>query len=274
MAWRITPIAVAPASTEPMLRSPVYAARPRIASMDLVSSAAFTATSAARWIAATPWSPCIAGSPIAASRLSVAGTSASRSVFSPSDAPPRAMIPVIAARSIAITSSGASSVLSPAAAPARRNAVPQIGPETPPTLPADDEADLLEHGSHARLVERVVVGDDDLEPVAQRVAEVAVPDDRVELGEVLRVVDDRRGHRLEDEVDVVERRLCHADLLSFAGRDAGWGYGARQASRSASVTYAPGRAAERLAMTVVCSPSGSPRDETTRIASLKSSFSV
>ena len=45
------------------------------------------------------------------------------------------MIPVIAARSIAMTSSGASSVLSPAAAPARRKAVPQIGPETPPTLP-------------------------------------------------------------------------------------------------------------------------------------------
>ena len=65
----------------------------------------------------------------------MAGTSASRSVFSPSDAPPRAMIPVIEARSIAITSSGESSVLSPAVTPARRKAVPQIGPDTPPTLP-------------------------------------------------------------------------------------------------------------------------------------------
>ena len=210
---------------------------------------------------------------MAASRLSVAGTSASRSVFSPSDAPPRAMIPVIAARSIAMTSSGASSVLSPAAAPARRNAVPQIGPDDAADLARDDEADLLQHRPDARPVERVVVGDDDLEPVAQREAEVAVADDRVELGEVLRVVDDRRRHRPEDEVDVVERRLCHPTSLRWPLKPER-SYEARQASRSASVTNAPGRAAERLAMTVVCSPSGSPRDETTRIASLKSSFSV
>ena len=35
-----------------------------------------------------------------------------------------------------MTSSDVSSVLSPAAAAARRKAVPQIGPLTPPTLPA------------------------------------------------------------------------------------------------------------------------------------------
>ena len=44
------------------------------------------------------------------------------------------MIPAIDARSIAMTSSGVISVRSPAAAAARRNAVPQIGPLTPPTL--------------------------------------------------------------------------------------------------------------------------------------------
>ena len=84
----------------------------------------------------------------------MAGTSASRSVFSPSDAPPRAMIPVIAARSIAMTSSGASSVRSPAATPARRKAVPQMGPLTPAHLAGQGEADLLEDGARAGVVER------------------------------------------------------------------------------------------------------------------------
>ena len=55
--------------------------------------------------------------------------------MSPSEAPPRVMIPAIAARSIAITRSGVRS-WSPAVAPARRNAVPHIGPLTPPTLAA------------------------------------------------------------------------------------------------------------------------------------------
>jgi hypothetical protein len=125
-------MAVAPASTESRLRSPVYAARPRMASMPLVFSAAVTATSAAFWSAATPSS--VIGSAKLASRLSMAGTSASRSVFSPSDALPRAMIPSTAARSMAMRSSDASSVLSPAVMPARRKAVPQNGPLDPPTL--------------------------------------------------------------------------------------------------------------------------------------------
>ncbi len=133
MAWRMTPTAVAPASTDVRLRSPVYAARPRMASIPIVPSAAFVATSAASASAATPWSPTPAAR--LASRLSTAGTSASSRVLSPSDASPRCMIPVIAARRIAITSSAASSVRSPAAAAARRKAVPQIGPLTPPTLP-------------------------------------------------------------------------------------------------------------------------------------------
>ena len=111
----------------------MYAARPRIASIPFVSSAALTATSAARWMAATP--PSSIGWRKLSSRLSMAGTSASSSVLSPSEASPRCMIPVTAARSMAMTSSVDSSVLSPAAAAARRNAVPQIGPLTPPTLP-------------------------------------------------------------------------------------------------------------------------------------------
>ena len=42
-----------------------------MASIGLVSSAAWTATSAAFWIAATPWSAAVAGSARLASRLSV-----------------------------------------------------------------------------------------------------------------------------------------------------------------------------------------------------------
>ena len=42
-------------------------------------------------------------------------------------------MPSMAARSIATASSDVSSVLSAAAAPARRNAVPQSGPDVPPT---------------------------------------------------------------------------------------------------------------------------------------------
>ena len=45
---------------------------------------------------------------------------------------PRCLMPSIDARSIATTSSPVSSVLPVAATPARRNAVPQIGPEVPP----------------------------------------------------------------------------------------------------------------------------------------------
>jgi hypothetical protein len=64
--------------------------------------------------------------------VSVAGTSASSNVFSPSSAPPRALIPSIAARNIATTCSASRSAAPAAVAPARRNPVPQIGPEVPP----------------------------------------------------------------------------------------------------------------------------------------------
>ena len=45
---------------------------------------------------------------------------------------PRALIPAIDARSIATIWSPSSAVTAPAVVPARRNAVPQIGPEVPP----------------------------------------------------------------------------------------------------------------------------------------------
>ena len=116
-------------------------------------------------------------------------------------------------------SSVVSSVLSPAEIPARRKAVPQIGPLTPPTLPEIVRPIFLRTAPDVRLVPAVVVARDDLEAVAEREAEVAVADDRVELSEVLRVVDDRRGHRLDDEVEIVERRFCHTNLLR-SGREA------------------------------------------------------
>ena len=44
---------------------------------------------------------------------------------------------------MAITSAAVSSVLSPAACAARRNAVPQIGPLPPPTLPESTKPTFL-----------------------------------------------------------------------------------------------------------------------------------
>ena len=176
-----------------------------------------------------------------ASRLSVAGTSASRSVFSPSDAPPRAMIPAIAARSIAMTSSPVSSVLSPAATPARRNAVPQIGPLTPPTLAEIVRPIFLSSDPTLGSVERVVVAEDDLEPVAERVAEVAVADDRVELRR-----NRPRCRRSSGPSSSGRDRHRRATTLSCGPPFWGGcprprpGYEARQASRSASVTKSPG----------------------------------
>ena len=68
----------------------------------------------------------------ARSSSSTAGERESSSVLSPSSALPRCLIPSIAARSAATTSSPLGSELSPSDEPARRNAVPQIGPEVPP----------------------------------------------------------------------------------------------------------------------------------------------
>jgi len=53
------------------------------------------------------------------------------------------MIPTTAARRMAITSAAVSSVFSPAAWAARRNAVPQIGPLTPPTFPESTKPTFL-----------------------------------------------------------------------------------------------------------------------------------
>jgi len=77
-----------PASTEPMLARPCTRPRPRIASIALGLLGRLHRHVGGPLERGRPWSPCIAGSPIAASRLSVAGTRASSRVFSPSDAPP------------------------------------------------------------------------------------------------------------------------------------------------------------------------------------------
>ena len=68
---------------------------------------------------------------------------------------------------------------------ARRNPVPQIGPEDPPDTAADGHADLLEEGADVAAVVAVPVLQDDLEPARERVPEVAVADHRVEVAEVL-----------------------------------------------------------------------------------------
>src|SRR4029079_13175361 len=76
-ASNITAMPTAPASTESRLRSPVYEARPLIATMPLVASAVSRARAAAR-------SSAVRGpSPREASSSSTAGTSESRSVLSP-----------------------------------------------------------------------------------------------------------------------------------------------------------------------------------------------
>jgi hypothetical protein len=119
---------MAPASTEPTERSPVYAARPRWASIPLVASADSRAVPAAASSASEAdlpsWSCC--------SSVSVAGTSASRRVLSPTSEFPRCLMPSIDARSAATTSSPRGLGLSASDVPARRNAVPQIGPDVPP----------------------------------------------------------------------------------------------------------------------------------------------
>ena len=64
-------------------------------------------------------------------------------------------------------------------------------------------------------VEAVPVGQHDLEPARQRVAEVAVADDRVEVAEVLLVVDGGLGDRPDDELDV-GKRCGHAISLPWS----------------------------------------------------------
>ena len=98
---------LAPGSSDPMLRSPVYDARPRRACIGRVASAASRALTAAAFAMSA------GADPAASSRsmVSVIGASASSNVFSPRSAPPRALMPSIAARSIATTSSPVTSCL-------------------------------------------------------------------------------------------------------------------------------------------------------------------
>jgi hypothetical protein len=71
-------------------------------------------------------------------------------------------------------------------------------------LAGEHEADLLEHCTGARSVEGVVVADHHFEATPQRVPEVTVADDGVELGEVHGVLDDGRGHRPQHQIETVE----------------------------------------------------------------------
>ena len=124
----MTATPMAPASGLPMLRSPVYEARPRLASMPVVASAEARAVSAARASAAGSGSPAARRS----SMTSVAGTSASRSVLSPTSDWPRCLMPSMAARRPATSSAPPMASAPFIAPPARRNAVPQSGPDVPP----------------------------------------------------------------------------------------------------------------------------------------------
>src|SRR5262245_25716941 len=135
----------------------------------------------------------------------------------------------------------------------------------------DDDGDLPQERGDVRAVEPVPVGQDDLEPARERVAEVAVADDRVELAEVGLVVDRRLGHRAYDQLDLVEACLRHH---ASSGRASGTTSSSRHASRSSSLTQSPGAALERFASTRVASPPGSPNELTTSAASVKSSSSV
>src|SRR6478672_11152132 len=129
-----------------------------------------------------------------------------------------------------------------------------------------ERVDRRDERVEQRLVAEVEVAQHDLEAARERVAEVAVADDRIEVAEVLLVVDRGLGDRPDDQLGRGHRRVGHT--ASF------WGRGSpRHASRSASVTWSPGRAAPRLASTRAGSP-GSPRLETTRTASLMSSSAV
>src|SRR6478736_2980770 len=140
------------------------------------------------------------------------------------------------------------------------------GPRGPSDPLREDQGGLLQQAARVLVLEVVEVAQHDLEAARERVAEVPVADDRVEVAEVLLVVDRGLGDRPDDQLRPGHRRVAHT--ASFCGRGS-----PRHASRSASVTWSPGRAALRLASTRAGSP-GSPRLETTRTASLMSSSAV
>ena len=95
---------------------------------------------------------------------------------------------------------------------------------------------LLEQAAGVVVLQRVPVAQDDLEAARERVAEVAVADDRVELAEVRLVVDRRLGDRPDDQLGLAQRRRRSYSLLRRAGVRSGTPRG-RRAS--------PGRRAAR-----------------------------
>ena len=81
--------------------------------------------------------------------------------------------------------------------------MPQIGPDVPPTRLEMTSAIFFRKAADVAAVEGVPVGEDDLEAAGERVAEVAVADDRVEVAELLLVVDRGLGDGPDDELE------CH-----------------------------------------------------------------
>src|SRR5262249_61385444 len=107
---------------------------------------------------------------------------------------------------------------------------------------------LLEETAEVLVAELVPAFEQLREAARQRVAEVAVADDGVELAEVRLVVDRRPGDDADDLLAVAQRGSVAHPTSSGIGAD-------RQASRSRRVTSSPGRAGLRFAST----PLGSPR---------------
>ena len=167
--------------------------------------------------------------PSAFSSSSTAGTSASSSVLSPRSVSPRCLIPSIAARMAAMTSSRAGLGR---ARQSRARAQEGGSPDRPRGAAdalGEDDRGLLEQAAGVLVPELVPVAEDDLEAARQRVAEVPVADDRVQLAEVRLVVDRRLGDGPHDQLRLAQRRVAHTA--------SSWGSGSvRQASRSASVT--------------------------------------
>src|ERR1022692_113897 len=81
----------------------------------------------------------------------------------------------------------------------------------------DDHGDLLQEGTDVGAVEAVPVLQHQLEPARHRVAEVAVADHRVQVAEILLVVDRDRGDRAHDELDVAQACCRHGRSLSQGG---------------------------------------------------------
>src|SRR5262249_11801504 len=79
---------------------------------------------------------------------------------------------------------------------------------------------LLEQRARVGVAELVPVAEHDLEAARERVAEVAVADDRVELAEVGLVVDRRLGDRPDDELGLTQRGHFASSCGMWARRSA------------------------------------------------------